>query len=148
MFFAPSLIRKIGKIVKWCAIGFALGMFTCFAASCVPAQNYQGQTVQADDSRRAGRFDVRIENQSFEDVTVYIVWEGHGPVRLARVTSTTPETAKGVLLHTRDAVFVIREMGGHEYAIGPLSVQQGMNVRLVIRNSEAQGFALPLWPRA
>ena len=149
MFFAPSLIRKIGKIVKVGLIGFALGMITCFATSCASATyDQQGQTVQANDPRRDGRFDVVIENQSFEDAAVYIVWEGHGSVRLARVTAATTETVRGVLLHTRDAMFVIRVMGGREYTVGPLGIQRGMNVRLVLRNSEAQSYALPSWPRA
>ena len=142
MFFAPSLIRKVGKIVKWCAIGFALGMFTCFAASCAPVQAY-GPEAPVSEYRQNSRMTVYVENYSFQDARVYIVYDGHNPVRIGRVTATTKEQLKNVYVHTRMAVFLIRMDDGTEHAVGPLSIQPGMDVRLILNNSAAQDIAMP-----
>ncbi len=142
MFFAPSLIRKIGKIVKWCAIGFALGMFTCFAASCAPQQGY-GPAAPVSEYRENSRMTVYVENYSFSDARIYIQYEGHSPVRIGRVTAASKAQLKDVYVHTRQAVFVIRMDNGTEHAVGPLSIQPGMDVRLILNNATAQDIAMP-----
>lgn len=146
MLFAPALIRKIGKIAKIGIIGFALGMLTCFAASCAPQMDsFTEQAQTKEDVRLSSRFTVRVENRAFQDARVYLAYEGHSPFRIGRVTAATTTEIKSILVHTRAALFIIKMDDGSEHAVGPIFIERGMDVRLVLNNSAAQDIAIPLW---
>lgn len=142
MFFVPSLIRKIYKVTRIALTVLVLGVLTCHVVGCAPAINQAGEKVQTSNIER---MDVIVENGSFDEYAIYIMWEGHVPTRIGRVESASTTVIKGILSHTKNVYFVVRRFPGREeYRIGPLMVFGAIDVLLILKNSMTQSMIVPL----
>jgi hypothetical protein len=82
---------------------------------------------------------VQVHNQSFPDVTVYVVPAGD-PRRLGAVTGNSSATFKvpARMLSTGTLQLLARPLAGRAYLLPPVSVSPGDQVEVTINNVPAQ----------
>jgi hypothetical protein len=103
-------------------------LFLALFAGCAPGGAIDSDPFPREADGEEEVFTLHVDNDSFQDARVQLLWNGSGPM-LGRVRASTSESFQVRLQDQRFRLRIDFVAGGRRYDSDPMPVQAGQELR-------------------